>query len=75
MIVFQYPYGTEGDHTPEIGSIFFRNDLILPDYTEGCFGIPFYGIQLVAGFCAVKIDLLAVVYVTDRDSIRITVVS
>ena len=46
---------SKGNDASEIGSVFFRYDLVLVDDAEGCLRTALYSVQFVAAFGTVKV--------------------
>ena len=74
-IVFYKPGISEDDYAAEVGGVFFRDDLVLVDYTKGYLAAVFDRIDLVAAFRGVKIDFAVTVYIAERNRIGLSVVS
>ena len=74
-VVLQNAHGAKHNDAAEMGGIFLRHDLILVDDTERRLTVPPDGVQLVAGFRTVEVQLGTVVDIAHGDGVGVAVVA
>ena len=75
LLVLQHADPTKKDHASEIGGIFLRDNWVLVNSTEGRLAVALNCVQLVTRPGTVEIDVITVIYIADRESVWVIVIT